>query len=72
MHVVSDADVLIHLSKLEKLPLLQSLYKEIAIPDHVKSEILIKEDIQLQKAFNSFLKVFSISKDEGKKYTERV
>ena len=46
MHVVSDADVLIHLSKLEKLPLLQSLYKEVAIPDYVKSKILLKERIQ--------------------------
>ena len=71
MHVVSDADVLIHLSKLEKLPLLQSLYKEIAIPDHVKSEILIKEDTELQKALNSFLKVFTISKDKAEDIAKR-
>lgn len=71
MHVVSDADVLIHLSKLEKLSLLQSLYKEVAIPDYVKSEILLKEDTELQKAFNSFLKVFAISKDKAQDIAKR-
>jgi predicted nucleic acid-binding protein len=65
MRVVSDADVLIHLSKLEKLSLLQSLYKEVAIPEYIKSEILVKEDAELQKALNSFLKVFTISKDKA-------
>lgn len=64
MRVVSDADVLIHLSKLGKLSLLQSLYKEVALPEHVKSEIITKEDPELQKAFNSFLKVFETSKDK--------
>jgi len=71
MHVVSDADVLIHLSKLKKLSLLQSLYKEIAIPDHVKSEILAKEDAELQKALNSFLKVFTISKDKAQEFSKK-
>jgi predicted nucleic acid-binding protein len=65
MHVVSDADVLIHLSKLEKLSLLQSLYKEVAIPEYIKSEILIKEDTELEKVLKSFLKVFTISKDKA-------
>ena len=37
--VVSDSDVIIHLSKLEKLYLLQSLYTEVAVPEYVKSEI---------------------------------
>ena len=71
MRVVSDADVLIHLSKLEKLSLLQSLYKEVAVPDYVKSEILLKEDTELQKAFNSFLKVFAISKDKAQDIAKR-
>ncbi len=71
MRVVSDADVLIHLSKLKKLSLLQSLYKEVAIPDYVKSEILIKEDTELQKALNSFLKVFTISKDKAEDIAKR-
>ena len=62
MRVVSDADVIIHLSKLEKLSLLQSLYNEVAVPEHVKSEILIKENAEIQRAFNSFLKVFATSK----------
>jgi predicted nucleic acid-binding protein len=64
MRVVSDADVLIHLSKLGKLSLLQSLYKEVAIPEHVKSEIITKEDPELKNAFNSFIKVFGTSKDK--------
>ena len=71
MRVVSDADVLIHLSKLKKLSLIQSLYKEVAIPDYVKSEILIKEDTELQKALNSFLKVFTISKDKAEDIAKR-
>ena len=62
MRVVSDADVIIHLSKLEKLSLLQSLYNEVAVPEYVKSEILIKENAEIQRAFNSFLKVFATSK----------
>lgn len=65
MRVVSDADVLIHLSKLEKLSLLKSLYNEVAIPEYVKSEILIKGDAELQKAFNSFLKVSATPKDKA-------
>jgi len=71
MRVVSDADVLIHLSKLKKLSLLQPLYKEVAIPDYVKYEILIKEDTELQKALNSFLKVFTISKDKAEDIAKR-
>lgn len=71
MRVVSDADVLIHLSKLGKLSLLQSLYKEVALPEHVKAEIITKEDSELQKAFNSFLKVFETSKDKADDIAKR-
>lgn len=71
MRVVSDADVLIHLLKLEKLSLLQSLYREVAIPEHVKLELLIKENAELQKAFNSFLKVFATSKGKAEDIVRR-
>jgi len=55
MHVVSDADVIIHLSKLERLSLLQSLYTAVAIPDYIKSEISSKHNESIQHAINSFL-----------------
>ncbi len=67
MRVVSDADILIHLSKLGKLSLLQSLYTEVAIPEYIKSEILGKDSEDILKAINSFLKVFVISKDKPAK-----
>jgi predicted nucleic acid-binding protein len=71
MLVVSDADVLIHLSKLEKLPILKALYKEVAVPKHVKSEVLVREDTKLQNAFNSFLKVSATSWDKAEKIAKR-
>jgi len=71
MRVVSDSDVLIHLLKLEKLSLLQSLYREVAIPEYVKLELLIKENPELQKAFNSFLKVFATSKGKAENIVRR-
>jgi len=67
MRVVSDADVLIHLSKLGKLSLLQLLYTEVAIPEYIKSEVLEKDDEDILKAINSFLKVFAISKNKPAK-----
>lgn len=57
--VVSDADVIIHLSKLEKLSLLQTLYNEVAIPEYVKSEILNKDNADIENAIKSFLRVFT-------------
>lgn len=71
MRVVSDADVLIHLSKLEKLSLLKSLYNEVAIPEYIKSEILIKGNAELQKAFNSFFKVLATPKDKADDIAKR-
>ncbi len=71
MRVVSDADILIHLSKLGKLSLLQSLYTEVAIPEYIKSEILGKDDKNILKAIDSFLKVFVISKDKPAKIAKR-
>jgi len=67
MHVVSDADVIIHLSKLERLSLLQSLYTEVAIPDYIKSEISGKHNESIHNAINSFLKVFTVSKEKTEK-----
>jgi predicted nucleic acid-binding protein len=63
MHIVSDADVIIHLSKLQKLSLLKSLYSEVAIPEYVKSEIIRKDDDDIRDALDSFLKVFKVSQD---------
>ncbi|MBI4823188.1 MAG: DUF3368 domain-containing protein [Nitrospirae bacterium] len=65
MHAVSDADVIIHLSKLNKLSLLQSLYTEIAIPEYIKLEILSKDNPEIQEAINSFIKVLETSKDKA-------
>lgn len=48
MLVVSDADVLIHLSKLEKLSILKALYKEVAIPKRLRiSEFTTEANFQL-------------------------
>ncbi|MBI5203958.1 MAG: DUF3368 domain-containing protein [Nitrospirae bacterium] len=65
MRVVSDADVLIHLSKLEQLSLLKSLYNEVAIPEYVKRELFEKEHKELQKALNSFLKTYQTSEEKA-------
>lgn len=64
--VVSAADVIIHLSKLEKLSLLQSLYTEVAVPEYVKSEILNKNNAEIQSAIDSFLKVFATDENKAK------
>ena len=71
MLVVSDADVIIHLSKLEKLSILQSLYTEVAIPEYIKLEITCKNNPDIQKALNSFLKVFRISKAKADNIAQR-
>lgn len=63
MPVVSDADVIIHLSKLDKLSILRSLYIEVAIPEYIRSEITGKDNPTIHKAINSFLKIFTTSKD---------
>lgn len=63
MLVVSDADVIIHLSKLNKLSILRSLYNEVAIPEYIKSEITGKDNPAIHEAINSFLKIFATSKD---------
>ncbi|MDD5434423.1 MAG: hypothetical protein PH343_03240 [Nitrospira sp.] len=64
--VVSDADVVIHLSKLIKLSLLQSLYTEVAVPEYVKSEILNKNNVEIENAIKSFLRVFKTDENTAK------
>jgi predicted nucleic acid-binding protein len=71
MQTVSDADVIIHFSKLEKLSLLQALYTEVAVPEYVKSEILNKDNIDIRKALRSFLKVFKTSEDRAKDIAQK-
>ena len=71
MPVVSDADVIIHLSKLDKLSFLQSLYTEVAVPEYVKSEILNKNDAEIQNAIGSFLKVFATDENKAKAIAQK-
>ena len=66
MVIVSDADVIIHLSKLEKLSFLQSLYTEVAVPEYVKSEILNKNDTEIQNAIDVFLKTYATDENKAK------
>jgi predicted nucleic acid-binding protein len=65
MRVVSDADVIIHLSKLKKLSLLKALYSEVSIPEYIKLEILNKDSESIKDAIHSYLKVFNVSKDKA-------
>ncbi len=53
--VVSDADVLIHLAKLGKLPLLRALYERVSIPEYVRQEITSKDDHGITEAIGSYL-----------------
>ncbi len=71
MLTVSDADVIIHFSKLEKLSLLAALYTEVAVPEYVKSEILNKDNIDIRKALSSFLKVFKTAEDRAKDIVQK-
>lgn len=71
MHVVSDADIIIHLSNLNKLSLLKALYTEVAIPEYIRSEISDKHDESIQGAINSLLKVFPVSKDKAEKIAKQ-
>jgi len=71
MHVVSDADIIIHLSNLNKLSLLKALYTEVAIPEYIKSEISGKHDESIQGAINSIFKVFHVSKDKADKIVKQ-
>jgi predicted nucleic acid-binding protein len=53
MLVVSDVDVLICLSKLDKLSNLRSLYVEVVIPEYVRSEITGKDNLVIHEAIDS-------------------
>jgi len=63
MLVVSDADVIIHLLKLEKLSLLQLLFNEIFVPVYVEQEIRFKEDPAFALAAGSYIKIRVTSQD---------
>lgn len=65
MPVVSDADVIIHLSKLRKLSLLRLLYSKIAIPKYVEIEISGKANEDIKDALGSFLRVHPTSAEEA-------
>ena len=62
--VVSDADVLIHLAKLGRLPLLRDLYEQVSIPEYVRQEITSKEDHGITDAIGSFLIVHLVTSQE--------
>lgn len=65
MPVVSDADVIIHLSRLKKLSLLKQLYSEVFIPEYVKDELHHKKDHEIQEALLSFIKVQTVPVSEA-------
>jgi uncharacterized protein len=71
MPVVSDADVIIHLSKLRKLSLLRLLYSEIAIPKYVETEITGKANEDIKVALGSFLRVHPTSSENADKIAKR-
>ena len=71
MPVVSDADVIIHLSKLRKLFLLRLLYSEIAIPEYVKTEISGKVNDDIKDALASFLRVYPTSAEKAEIIAKR-
>lgn len=61
MLVVSDADVIIHLLKLDKLQLLQHLFNEVFIPAYVEQEVRFKEDPAFALAAGSYIKIQATS-----------
>ena len=63
--VVSDADVLIHLAKLGRLPLLRALYERVSIPEYVRQEITSKDDQGITDAIGSYLVVHSASQERA-------
>jgi len=63
--VVSDADVLIHLAKLGRLPLLRMLYERVSIPEYVRQEIMSKDDHGITEAIGSYLMVHPASQDKA-------
>ncbi len=63
--VVSDADVLIHLAKLGRLPLLRALYERVSIPEYVGLEITSRYDHGITEAIGSFLIVHPASQEKA-------
>jgi len=71
MPVVSDADVIIHLSKLRKLSLLRILYSEINIPKYVETELSGKTNEDIKEALGSLLRVHPTSAEDAEKIANR-
>ncbi len=63
--VVSDADVLIHLARLESLSLLRALYERVSIPEYVRQEITSKDDHGITEAIGSYLIVHPVSQEKA-------
>ncbi len=63
--VVSDADVLIHLAKLGRLPLLKALYERVSIPEYIRQEITSKDDPGLAEAIGAYLIVHPASQQKA-------
>jgi len=70
MRVVSDADVIIHLSKLERLSLLRLLYGTVSIPEYVKNEITNKENFDIRNALDSYLIVHQTAGDKAEEIAQ--
>ena len=69
--VVSDSDVLIHLSNLRRIDLLQILFSSVSIPEFVKAEISEKEDQEINKALATLLIVHPTSTKKAKQIADR-
>lgn len=65
MDVVSDSDIIIHLSKLQRLALLRDLYNEVGVPEYVQKEVFKKESPAIAEAFKNFIKVFPVDRDKA-------
>ena len=63
--VGSDADVLIHLAKLGKLPLLRALYERVLIPEYVRQEITSRDDQGITDAIGSYLIVHAALQEKA-------
>lgn len=74
MPVVSDADVLIHLAKLDLLHLLEGLYGEVLVPVYVKDELvhspISAESKRIKKALEGIIRTCEVRKVDAKELAE--
>ena len=63
--VVSDADVLIHMAKLRRLPLLRVLYEYVSISEYVRQEITSENDLGITEAIGAYLIVHPASPEKA-------